>query len=97
MMRAVVCVPLCPLYTQPDRCAPLADEALCGWPLEVLEQPAPGWCRVRTYYRYEGFAPAACLSLGEGCASRWAGRAKALVLQSAADVLVQSAVSACRV
>jgi len=53
-MRAVVCVPICPLHVRPQADAPLADEALCGWPLELLEQPCPGWFRVRTRYRYEG-------------------------------------------
>ena len=69
-MRAVVCVPICPLHVRPQADAPLADEALCGWPLELLEQPCPGWFRVRTRYRYEGFAPAWALTVGEGGAAR---------------------------
>ena len=78
-MRAVVCVPICPLHVRPQADAPLADEALCGWPLELLEQPCPGWFRVRTRYRYEGFAPAWALTVGEGGAARWAEREKRLV------------------
>ena len=62
-MNAVALSPICPLYTAPSAASPLADEVLCGWPLEVCEQPCPGWVRVRTDYRYEGYAPAAGLIL----------------------------------
>ena len=94
-MRAVVCVPICPLHVRPQADAPLADEALCGWPLELLEQPCPGWFRVRTRYRYEGFAPAWALTVGEGGAARWAEREKRLVWKAAADVLDRPAVQGC--
>ena len=73
-MNAVALSPICPLYTAPSAASPLADEVLCGWPLEVCEQPCPGWVRVRTDYRYEGYAPAAGLILGAGPCRRWAER-----------------------
>ena len=41
-MNAVALSPICPLYTAPSAASPLADEVLCGWPLEVCEQPCPG-------------------------------------------------------
>lgn len=91
-MNAVAVSPICPLYTAPNAAAPLADEVLCGWPLEVLEEPAPGWARVRTAYRYEGYAPAADLILGAGCSRRWAERERRVVLPAAADVLDRPAV-----
>ncbi len=86
-MNAVALSPICPLYTAPSAASPLADEVLCGWPLEVCEQPCPGWVRVRTDYRYEGYAPAAGLILGAGPCRRWAEREQRVVLQAAADVL----------
>lgn len=94
-MNAVVCAPVCPLYTEPSACSPLADDAMCGWPLEVLEEPCPGWFRVRTHYRYEGFAPCRLLVTGAGCVRRWAERKKLVVLQSAADVLNRPDVQGC--
>lgn len=69
MKKAIVNVPICPLYLRPDPHSELADEALYGMVVEVLEEPAPGWCRVRTHYRYEGYAPASCL-LYQG-AEKW--------------------------
>lgn len=96
-MNAVAVSPICPLYTAPNAASPLADEVLCGWPLEVLEEPCPGWLRVRTAYRYEGYAPAADLILGAGCARRWGERDKRVLLQSAADVLDRPAVEGRRI
>lgn len=96
-MNAVAAAPVCPLHTAPGASSPLADEVLCGWPLEVLEEPCPGWFRVRTRYRYEGFAPAGALALGAGCACRWAEREKQVVLSTAADVLCAPDVQSSRV
>lgn len=91
-MNAVVVSPICPLHAEPTFTAPLADEALYGWPLEVLEEPCAGWTRVRTHYRYEGYAPAKALVLGAGCTRRWGEREKCVVRASAADVLDRPAV-----
>lgn len=95
-MKAVVSAPVCPLWTGPDRDRPLADEALSGMALEVLETPAPGWARVRTEYRYEGYAPLDCLVLGER-AETWAARPKKTVRwKTAADVLARPSFQAPR-
>lgn len=56
-MKAVVNVPVCPLMSEPRADCPLADEALYGMVVEVLEQSTPGYWKVRTHYRYEGYAP----------------------------------------
>ena len=56
-MKAIVNKAVCMLYTRPTRESSLTDEVLYGMVVELLEQPAPGWYRVRTHYRYEGFAP----------------------------------------
>ena len=94
-MNAVAISPVCPLHTEPSSASPLADEVLYGWPLEVLEEPCTGWMRVRTHYRYEGYAPARALVLGAGCTRRWGEREKRVVLSAAADVLDRPAVQGC--
>ncbi len=60
-MKAVVNSPICPLMTKPQSDCELADEALYGMVVEVLEQTTPGYWKVRTHYRYEGYAPVKCL------------------------------------
>lgn len=74
--------------SQPQPDCPLADEALHGMVLEVLAEPAPGWRRVRTPYRYEGYAPADCLLLDPRRSESWAALPKKLVrYKTAADVM----------
>lgn len=57
-MKAIVNKAVCMLHTRPTRESALTDEVLYGMVVELLEEPAPGWYRVRTHYRYEGFAAA---------------------------------------
>lgn len=59
---AVVIPPVAPLMVHPDTLE-LADEVLCGMVVEVLEDSLPGWYKVRTHYRYEGFAPGRTISV----------------------------------
>lgn len=80
--RLIVSVPLCPLYQAPDQRAERVDEVLLGWPLLLLAR-AGAWCRVRTHYGYEGFAPLRCLTP----APDWAARPLLLVSGLFADVL----------
>ena len=87
-MRAVVNDPVCPLLGAPTYRTSLSDEALLGFPVEILEEAAPGWVRLRTHYRYEGFAPARALAAGEA-AARWAELPKLRVCRAIADVLSQ--------
>ena len=65
--QALVTAPICPLMSAPTLQCERADEALAGWPVEVLECPCPGWRRIRTHYGYTGYAPADCLAEGEMC------------------------------
>ena len=49
-MKAVVQAPICPLMSQPRPDCELADEALCGWRVEIMGQrrtlPLPvSWIR----------------------------------------------------
>lgn len=57
-MKAIVNKQVCFLHTRPTRESSLTDEVLYGMVVELLEEAAPGWWRVRTHYRYEGFAAA---------------------------------------
>lgn len=77
-MLAIVNVPVCPLKTAPEGRASLADEALYGQALEITERRG-SWARVRTAYRYEGWAPARCLLTGEE-AEVWEELPKSVVL-----------------
>lgn len=85
-MRAVVSAPVCPLYLYPNTWCELADEALLGWTVEILEEAIPGWYRVRTDYGYTGYAPAAQLVLGDGNADRWAALEHRTVLRGLCSV-----------
>ncbi len=70
-MRAVVSAPICPLMTQPRHDCALADEALYGMEVEVLDRTTPAYWRVRTSYRYEGYAPVSALLTDPALASAW--------------------------
>lgn len=87
-MKAVVNVPICPLMSQPRHDCELADEALFGMVVEVLEQTTPGYWKVRTHYRYEGYAHVGNLVIGDEAAEQWAALPKKVVLnKNTCDVL----------
>ena len=79
-MKAGVNAPVCPLMSQPRHDCEKADEALFGMVVEVLEQTTPGFWKVRTHYRYEGYAPVNCLVIGDQTAEEWAALPKKVVL-----------------
>lgn len=62
MKYTVVTSARCPLMRQPTHQCEQTDEMLLGWRAKILEEAAPGWVKVRADYRYEGYAPTACLS-----------------------------------
>lgn len=78
-MKAIVNVPICALLAAPTRESTLEDEALYGMVVDILEEPAPGWYRVRTHYRYEGIVSADDLSVGDEVADAWAALPKKIV------------------
>ena len=87
-MKAIVNSPICPLMSEPRSDCELADEALFGMVVEVLEQTTPGYWRVRTHYRYEGYAPVGCLVIGDQAADWWAALPKKVVLhKNTCDVM----------
>lgn len=88
-MRGVVAAPVCPLLAEPRPDSPLADQALHGMVVETLGRVGDYW-RIRTPYRYEGYAPAGCLCVGDGLADTWAARSKKTLLhKNAMDVLAR--------
>lgn len=78
-MKAIVSVPICALLAAPTRESTLEDEALYGMVVDILEEPAPGWYRVRTHYRYEGIVSADDLIVGDAAADAWAALPKKIV------------------
>ena len=75
-MKAIVTAPVCTLLAAPTRESTLVDEALYGMVVEILEEPSPGWYRVRTHYRYEGFVRGESLLIGDEAASAWESQPK---------------------
>lgn len=87
-MKAIVNSPICPLMSQPRHDCELADEALFGMALEVLEQTTPGYWKVRTHYRYEGYAPVNALVISDRSAQEWEALPKKVVLhKNTCDVM----------
>lgn len=87
-MKAVVNVPVCPLMSEPRPDCPLADEALFGMVVEVLEQTTPNYWKVRTHYQYEGYAPVSALVTDQRLVGEWEALPKKVVLhKNTCDVL----------
>ena len=87
-MKAVVNAPICPLMSEPRHDCELTDEALFGMVVEVLEETTPDYWKVRTHYRYEGYAPVKCLVVGDRAAEQWASLPKRVVLhKNTCDVM----------
>ena len=87
-MKAVVNSPICPLMSQPRHDCELADEAIFGMVVEVLEQTTPGYWKIRTHYRYEGYAPVNCLVIGDQAAREWESLPKKVILhKNTCDVM----------
>ena len=87
-MKAIVNTTVCPLKAEPKWECTLVDEALYGMVVDILEEPAPGWAKVRTHYRYEGFAPTALLRIGDEGAFAWESLSKRVVRnKNCCDVL----------
>lgn len=87
-MKAVVNSPICPLMTQPRPDCELADEALLGMVVEILEEPNSDYRKILTHYGYEGYAPVNCLQLGDDIAEIWSKLPKKVMLhKNTGDVM----------
>ena len=89
-MKAIVNTAVCPLKSEPKWESSLADEVLYGMVVEILKEAAPGWARVRTHYRYEGYAPVEQLLMDDVRANAWEALPKCVVRnKNCLDVLSQ--------
>lgn len=86
-MKAIVNQAICPLKLRPSHQCELADEALFGMVVEVLEESHTGWYQVETGYRYQGYAPSDCLLMGESNVARWEALPKLVILKNSCDIL----------
>lgn len=93
---AIVRGGVAPLYREPTTESELADEALHGMVVEILSRPLPGWFRVRTHYRYEGYTPKEKLLPGEDWAYAWQRQNKQTVLAPFLDIMKDRRVQAPR-
>ena len=75
MTKAVAIRDIMPLYTEPSADSELADEVLFGMTVEAEAVSDTNFCRVKTHYRYEGYAHADDLYFGEN-AEMWETRDK---------------------
>jgi len=78
-MKAIVNTAVCRMYNHPTRECTVEDEVLYGMIVDLLDEPAPGWHRIRTHYRYEGIVPADELLIGDEAADAWAALPKMVV------------------
>lgn len=87
-MKAIVNKTVAPLLAQPTRESTVVDEVLYGMVVELLEEAAPGFYRVRTHYRYEGIMSAEDLIVDNEAANTWDSLPKKVVRnKNFADVL----------
>ena len=87
-MKAIVNVAVCAMYSNPGRENTVEDEVLYGMIVDILDEPAPGWYRIRTHYRYEGIVCAEDLIVGDEAAAAWEKLPKQVVRnKNHADVL----------
>lgn len=77
---AIVTSAICPLRSEPKHDCERADEALCGMVVEILEKTTEDYWKVRTHYRYEGYAPVSCLRAEEKAVEEWKNAPKKVVL-----------------
>lgn len=97
-MKAIINVPICGLYKEPTYESSLEDEVLYGMVVDILEETVPGWCWVRTHYRYEGYISMETLLIDEDAVSLWCAMPKKVVRhKNFVDVLSVPKVQGCHV
>lgn len=88
VVRAIVNTSVCAMYSTPGRENTVIDEVLYGMVVEILDQPVPGWYRIRTHYRYEGIVSADDLIVEEESTAIWEALPKKVILnKNCCDVL----------
>ena len=87
MRYALVKSPIAPLYLRPEVPCELADEALCGWRVEITEELPGGWCKVKTHYSYTSYLHQRHLELAEDRPGWWEALPNQVVTRPPADIL----------
>lgn len=87
MKTALVKKAIAPLLLRPEPLCELADEVLCGWQVEILEELPDGWCKVKTHYNYTGYTHKDNLELDSQHTAWWEALPKRGVTRFTADVL----------
>ena len=78
-MKAIVNVEVCPMFSSCGWENTVEDEVLYGMVVDILEQPAEGWYKIRTHYRYEGIVDGRCLILDPAAVAAWEAAPKLVV------------------
>lgn len=78
-MKAIINVSVCPMYGVANPESTIVDEALYGMVVDILEEPAPGWYKISTHYRYEGIVSADNLIVDDNEAEAWSKLPKLVV------------------
>lgn len=86
MEHALIKSTIAPLMESPSHVSELADEALCGMTVEILEKKGT-WVHIRTHYFYEGWVNEEALCFDKSLVQIWNAAPKTVVLQAYADVL----------
>lgn len=87
MNVALVKQAIAPLLSKPEPLCELADEALCGWQVEILEELPGGWRKVKTHYNYTGYTHRDNLEMDAARPGWWEPLPKKAVTRFTADVL----------
>jgi hypothetical protein len=93
-MKAIVATDICPLYKEASVFSELADEALHGMVVEILSTAPNGMRRVRTHYRYEGYAAPDTLLADDKRATGWESAPKWTVWAPYLDIKDRPSVQA---
>jgi len=78
-MKAIVNTSVLPMFGAPIWQSTVEDEVLYGMVVDVVDEPAPGWCYIRTHYRYEGIVHADRLILDQEAVAKWEALPKMVV------------------
>lgn len=84
-MKAIVKTAICPLMIEPKFTCERADEALCGFILDV-EKINEEWYKVTTHYNYTGYAHKDNLIVSDVEAEKWLKLEKKVVTMLTCDI-----------
>lgn len=84
-MKAIVKTDICSIMTEPTFSCERADEALCGYILDI-EKENDEWYKATTHYNYTGFVHKDNLIISDEKASEWANFEKKVVTMFTCDI-----------